>query len=67
MRKNSAKQLVYKYKVNIGTETGNYQWKELLLNIFQIQLIQVEMKHNHNLICVQWRTMNNMHVIHMLT
>ena len=38
---NSAKQLVYKYKVNIGVEIENYQWKVLLLNIFQFQLIPV--------------------------
>ena len=46
----SAKQLVKKYEVNIGVETVNYQWKEFLLNIFQIQLILVEMKQNHNFI-----------------
>ena len=34
------KQLVYKFKVNIGVEIGNYQWKELLLIIFQTKLNQ---------------------------
>ena len=44
------KKLVYKYKVTIGVGTENYQWKVLLLNIFQIQFIQEGMKQNHNLI-----------------
>ena len=50
MQKNPAKQLVYKYKVNIGTEKRNYQWKALLLNIFQIQLIKVAIKQRQNFI-----------------
>ena len=41
MQKNSAKQLLFRYKVNIGAEIIKYQWKILLLNILQIQLIQV--------------------------
>ena len=44
MRGVSAKNLVYKYKVNIDVETGNYQWKEFLLNILQIGLILVATK-----------------------
>ena len=48
MRKNSDKLLVLKYKNNIGVETGNYRWKELMLNIFQIQLIQVEIKYKYS-------------------
>ena len=46
----SSKQLVYKYEANIGVEIVNYQWKVLLLNIFQIQLIQVAMRQNQNFI-----------------
>ena len=34
MPKNSAKRPVEKYRVNIGVEIDNYQWKVLLLNIF---------------------------------
>ena len=41
---NPAKQLIYKYKVNIGAEKDHYQWKVLLLNILQIKLILVAMK-----------------------
>ena len=33
-----AKRPVYKYRVNIGVEIENYQWKILLLNIFQLLL-----------------------------
>ena len=33
MQKNSAKRPVQKYRVNIGVEIENYQWKVLLLNI----------------------------------
>ena len=44
MQKKSAKQLVQKYKVNIGVEIDNFQWKVLLLNISQIQFIMVAMK-----------------------
>ena len=44
MQKNSAELLLYIYKVGIGVETGNYQWKELLLNIYQVQLIKVEIE-----------------------
>ena len=44
MHKNPAKQPVLKLKINIGVEIYNYQWKVFLLNIFQIQLILVEMK-----------------------
>ena len=29
-----SEKLVYKYKIRIGMETGSYQWKEFLLNIF---------------------------------
>ena len=50
MHKNSVKQLVKKYEVKIGAEKDNYQLKELLLNIFQTQLIQVAIKKNQNLI-----------------
>ena len=41
-----AKQLVYKYKVNIGVEIENYQQKIFVVNIFQIQLILVAMEKN---------------------
>ena len=44
MQKNSANQLVQKFKVKIGVEIDNYQWNLFLLNIFKIQLIQVAMK-----------------------
>ena len=44
MQKVLGKQLVYKYKVNIGVETGNYQQKIFLLNVLQIQYIQVDIK-----------------------
>ena len=44
MQKNSAKQPLSKYKVNIGVEIYNYQWKILLLNISKIQLILVAIK-----------------------
>ena len=50
MHKNIAKQLVYKYKFNTDMEIVTYQWKILLLNVFQIQLIQIVMKQNHNFI-----------------
>ena len=43
MQKNSAKQPVDKYKVNLGVEIDNYQRKVLLLNIFQIKLILLAM------------------------
>ena len=43
MQRSPAKQQVYKYKVNIGVEIENYQWKVFLLNILQIQLILVAM------------------------
>ena len=44
MQKHSSKQRVYKYRVHIGVEIDNYQWKVLMLNIFQFQLIQVSMR-----------------------
>ena len=44
MQKNSAKQLLYKFKVEIGVEIDDYQWKVLLLNSCQFKLIQVYMK-----------------------
>ena len=66
MQKNPMKKLVYKYKVNIGVEIGNYQWKLWLLNIFKIQLIQVSMKQNQNLIHIEEMKMNKMHVIHII-
>ena len=44
MQKNLAKQAVYKYKVNIGSDIDNYEWKVLLLNILKIQLILVAMR-----------------------
>ena len=50
IQENSAKQLVSKYNVQIGVEIGNYQWKALLLNILQIQLIQLIMKQYHSFI-----------------
>ena len=34
MQKNSTNQPVLKYRVNIGVEIYNYQWKVFLLNIF---------------------------------
>ena len=34
----------------IGLDIGNYQWKELLLNIFQTKFIQEETKQNLNYI-----------------
>ena len=40
----SLKQLVYKYKVNIDVKIINYQWKELMLKLFIIQLIPSSMK-----------------------
>ena len=46
--KNAVKQLVYKSKVNIGMEIGNYRGKELLLNIFQTQLNQLARKQDMN-------------------
>ena len=45
MQKNSAKRPVYKYRVNIGVEIDYYQWKVLMLNIFQLLLILVTMKN----------------------
>ena len=50
MQKNPMKKLVYKYKVNIGVEIGNYQWKEFLLNILQVQLFQVAIKNQNFII-----------------
>ena len=52
MHKTSAKQLVYKYRVNIGVEIDNYEWKVFELNIFQFQFILVAMKKNLNFIHV---------------
>ena len=44
MQKNPAKRPVHKYRVNIGVEIENYQWKVLLLNIFQLLLKLETMK-----------------------
>ena len=44
MQKKSANQPVKKYIVEIGVEIENYQWKVLLLNIFQVRLILVTTK-----------------------
>ena len=44
MQKSSSKQPVWKYKVDVGVRIDNYQWKVLLMNVFQIQLILVVMK-----------------------
>ena len=44
MQKSSSKQPVWKYKVDVGVRIDNYQWKVLLMNVFQIQLILVAMK-----------------------
>ena len=44
MQKNSAEQLVYKYKVNIGVEIDKYKCKLLMLNIYQIRIIKVAIK-----------------------
>ena len=46
MQRNPAKEPVQKYKVNIGAEKENYQWKVFLFNISLIQLILVVMKTN---------------------
>ena len=44
MQKRSAKNWYIKSRLNIGVEIDNYQLKVLLLDIFQHQLIQEEMK-----------------------
>ena len=48
MQKNSANRTIYKYRVNITVEIDNYQWKVLMLNIFQVHLILVTTKRNLN-------------------
>ena len=49
MQNNSAKQPVQKYIVNIGVEIDNYQWKVLLLNMLQVQLILATAKKKSEL------------------
>ena len=61
------KQLVYKYRVNIGAVRGNYQWKEPILNIYQTHTTQEEMNQNLNLIDILVMATKNMLVINMLT
>ena len=48
MQKHSVKRPVYKYRVKIGVEIENYQWKVLLLNISKLLLTLVTMKKNLN-------------------
>ena len=37
-------------RINIGVETCNFQWNELIFNIFEKDSIQVEMKKYQNFI-----------------